>query len=74
MCSGFAVKNDELKKEFVDKLILLAHKLNIDVTLTPSEKKAEPNLRLDPTIARATAEQLRKISFVIQVIFNRLCI
>lgn len=73
MCSGFARKNDQLKTKFVEKLILLAHHLNIDVTLPPSDKKAKPIPRIDPTIARATAEQLSKITFVGQVIFNRLC-
>lgn len=53
--------------------MLIATNLNIDVTPPPSDKKAELNPRFDPTIARATAEQLREISFVGQRIFNRLC-
>lgn len=73
MCLRFALKKNELKTKFADKPILLAHNLNIDVTLQPSDKKAEPQPRIDPTIARASDKQLREISFVSQVDFNRIC-
>lgn len=59
MCFGFALKSNELKTKFVDKLVLLVTNLNIDVTLPPTDKP-EPILGLEPTIARATAEQLRE--------------
>lgn len=55
MYSSFPLKNNKLKTKFLDKLELLAHNLNIDVTLPPSEKKAQIIPRLDPTIDRATA-------------------
>lgn len=51
MNSGFALKNDKLKTKFVDKLVLLAHNLIIDVTFPPSIKQPELILRLDLSIA-----------------------
>lgn len=73
MCSGFAQRSDKLKTWFEDKLVLLPTNFNIDITLSPSDKKPKPIPRLDPTIEIAKAEQLREMSFVGQVICNRLC-
>lgn len=54
MCSGFAMKSDEFKTTLVDRIVLIAYNLNFDVTFPPSEKKAEPIPRVDPTIAKAS--------------------
>lgn len=41
LCTGIAAKDDALKTIFVNKLILMATNLNIEVTLPPNDKRAE---------------------------------
>lgn len=73
LCSGIALKNDELKTRFVDKLVLIANNLGIDVSLPPADKQPDPIPRVDPTLRGATPAQLEDVNFVGQMIFNRLC-
>lgn len=73
MCSNIAMNSDLLMKKFVDELVRFANNQNIDITPSPSEKKAEPIPRIDPTIAMGSIKKLSEISFVGQKILNRFC-
>lgn len=51
----------------------MAHNLNIDVTLQPSEKTTEFIPRLIPTLRGALSARRQEMDLIAQIVFDRFC-